>query len=173
MSRWADWFPVSSAEAEEFRLAAASAESPDNAVTELLESWLERVETLPLRVDMDKAWEPIHRCLTGDADASRGFDMDAGAFPLKLCVMGGEQLLNDGYRTAMLVTAEEVRAVAVALASVRKEWFRERFFALPDNQFHEIDEEAFEWAWAEFEALPPFFAKVAASGSAIICTISH
>jgi hypothetical protein len=173
MSRWADWFPVSVAEANVFHSASRSTEAPDIAVRQLLEPWLERVEKLPLRVDMDKAWEPIHRCLTGDTGAMHEFDVNAGEYPLKLCVMGGEQLLHEGSRTAALVAVGDVRAVAVALAGIREDWFRERFFALSDNQFHEIDEEAFEWVWGEFEALPPFFAHAAELGSAIICTISH
>lgn len=173
MSRWADWFLVSLAEAEQFRSASCLAECSDEAVCELLEPLLERVEDLPIHVAMDKAWEPIHRCLTGDTGAAHEFDLNAGEYPLKLCVMGGEQLLKDGYRSAALIAAKDVPAVAVALASISKDWFRGRFFALPDNQFHEINEEAFEWAWAWFENLPPFFAKAAEQGSAVICTISH
>jgi hypothetical protein len=173
MSRWADWFPVTSMEAEQLHAASALGEDADPAVNRLLEPWLERIEELPLRVDMDKAWEPIHRCLTGDHGAAHELDCGAGAYPLNLCVMGGEQLLQEGHRTAALVAADDVPAVAAALAGIRRDWFRERFFAMPDNQFHEIDEESFEWAWAHFEALPPFFAKAAEAGSAVVCTISH
>ncbi len=173
MSRWAFWFPVSLAEAEQFRSASCLAECPDEAVCELLEPWLEWVEDLPIHIELDKAWEPIHRCLTGDTRAAHEFDLNAGEYPLKLCVMGGEQLLKDSYRTAALVAAKDVGAVAIALASISKDWFRGRFFALPDNQFHEISEEIFEWAWAHFEDLQPFFAKAAEQGSAVICTISH
>jgi hypothetical protein len=164
---------LSSAEAEQLIAASCSTESADAAVNALLEPRLHRPEQLPLHVEMDKAWEPIHRCLTGDMGAAHELDMDAGEFPLKLCVMGGRQLLQEGYRTAALVTAEHVAAVAAALRRVSKEWFRDRFFALPDNQFHEIDEPSFEWAWEAFESLPPFFAEVAEQGKAIVCTISH
>jgi hypothetical protein len=174
MSRWADWFPVSSAEAEQL---LAATEEGDDAVHELLEPWLERrgrdPKEFPLRVEMDKAWEPIHRCLTGDYAPAHELDFEAGDYPLKLCVLGGDQLLEEGYRTAAVITAEHVPAVASALAAVSKDWFRERFFALPDNQFHEINEEMFEWTWAHFEDLPPFFAEAAAKRCAVICTISH
>jgi hypothetical protein len=173
MSRWADWIPLASTEVEQFRLAAAADEGADREVLELLEPWLEQMESLPHHVAMDKAWEPIHRCLTGDFQPTGYFDVDAGERPLKLCVMGGEHLLSEGQRTLVLVSAEDVPAVAAALANVTKDWFRERFFSLPDAQFHTIDEEACEWAWAEFEQLPPFFAKVAETGRAVMCTISH
>ncbi len=170
MSRWADWVTVTPAEAHDLLKAA---DDGDDAVMELFQPWLERLEELPLRVDMDKAWEPIHRCLTGDSDPAGGLDFEAGEPPLALCVLGGEQLLARGYRSAGLVFAEEVPEVAVALSGVTREWFRERFFALPDTQFHEINEEIFEWVWAHFEDLPPLFAKAAAAGSAVVCTISH
>jgi Domain of unknown function (DUF1877) len=170
MSRWADWFPVTPAEAEQLLRAA---DDGDAAVTEVLQPWLERLEELPLHVDMDKAWEPIHRCLTGDDGAAHRLDFEAGEYPINMAVLGGEPLLEEGYRSAALIPAADMPAVAAALAGVKRDWFRERFFALPDTQFHEINEEIFEWVWAHFEDLPPFFAKAAAESSAVICTISH
>ena len=168
MSRWADWFPLSSAEAEQLVAASSS-----DAVGVLLDPWLERMEDLPLHVEMDKAWEPIHRCLTADGAAAHELDVTAGEYPLNLCILGGKQLRLEGHRTAAVVAAEDVPAVAAALARVTKHWFRTRFFAIPDDQFHEIDEQSFEWAWGEFESLPAFFAEVAEYGGAVVCTISH
>jgi hypothetical protein len=63
--------------------------------------------------------------------------------------------------------------VAKALAKIDRTWMHERFFSLPNKQFHAIDGEIFEWMWGHFELLPPFFATVAAEGNAVICTISH
>jgi hypothetical protein len=122
---------------------------------------------------MDKAWEPIHRCLTGDHGSVGDLDFEAGDYPLNLCVLGGEQLLEEGYRSAALIQADDVPNVANALAGISKEWFHEQFFALPDDQFHEINEEIFAWVWGHFKDLPPFFARAAADGCAVICTISH
>lgn len=170
MSRWADWFPVTPDESD--RLLVESDEG-DDAVMKVLQPWLERLEELPDHVDMDKAWEPIHRCLTGDLGAAHHLDFEAGEPPLNLCVLGGEQLLEGGYRSAGLVLAPDVPEVAAALSAVKRDWLRERFFALPDNQFHEIEEEVFDWVWAHFEDLPPFFGRAAAAGNAVICTISH
>jgi Domain of unknown function (DUF1877) len=97
----------------------------------------------------------------------------AGRLPIKLCVLGGRQLLRHGYRTASLIDARKVPGVAKALAKIDKAWLGERFFALPDTQFHGINEEMFEWSWEHFQMLPPFFDKVASAGNAVICTISH
>jgi hypothetical protein len=172
MSRWADWFPITREEAEAFMSAC---QEGDEAVQELLEPWLERigVEGLPLQVQIDKSWEPIHRSLTGDRGGVGELELEAVDYPLNLCVLGGAQLLEKGYRSASLVRVEEVPDVADALARISKEWFRERFFSLPDIQFHEINEDIFEWTWEEFQHLPPFFTKAAAAGNAVICTISH
>src|SRR5207244_1104182 len=125
---------VNPAEAEQLLTAA----DDDEAVIGLLQPWLERLEELPLHVDMDKAWEPIHRCLTGDDGAAHHLDFEAGEYPLNLAILGGEQLLEEGYRSAALIPAADVPAVADALAGVERDWFRERFFALPDTQFHKI-----------------------------------
>jgi hypothetical protein len=168
MSRWADWFPVSPEEAAVF--VAVKRRGMD-AVEELLQPWLERLETLPLHVAMDKAWEPIHRCLTGDRYADLFFA--CGRMPLKLTVLGGRQIFRGGYRTASLVDADKVPRVAKALAKIDRPWMREQFFGLPDAQFHEINEEMFEWMWGHFESLAPFFGAVASQGNAVICTISH
>jgi hypothetical protein len=162
MSRWADWFPVTLDEAEQLLTATRKG---DAAVIKLLQPWLDNLEELPLRVDIDKAWEPIHLCLT-DAEG-------VGEYPLNLCVKGGTRLLKKGYRTAALIPASDVPPVSVALTGVRKRWFRDRFFNLPDTQSHEINEEEFESVWECFRALPPFFRKAAAGGQAVICTISH
>jgi hypothetical protein len=168
MSRWADWFTISPEEAA--ALVAAKKRGMDS-VGELLQPWLEGLEELPGHVQMDKAWEPIHRCLTGDRSLDLMFTY--GPMPLKLAVLGGRQIFRHGYRTASLVDPGKVPRVARALAKIDRAWMRERFFGLPDRQFHAVDEETFEWVWGHFELLPPFFARGAAAGNAVVCTISH
>jgi len=169
MSRWADWFPMDASESAELR--ASLDVTLDDERRALVERLLERKQGQALHVEIDKAWEPIHRCLTGDHGPE--LDFDAGERPLSLCVLGGEQLLPEGHRTASLVSSEDVLALAGALKAVRREWLRERFFALPDDQFHELDDEAFEWIWEHFELLCAFFEAVARAGAAVVCTISH
>ncbi|MBN9517584.1 DUF1877 family protein [bacterium] len=122
---------------------------------------------------MDKAWGPIHKCPTGDRGGYYEVEFDAGRRPLDLVVAGGEPLLLGGHRWARLIDHEaEVPAPAAALAEVEKEWFRERFFAPPDTQFHGIDDQQFDRVWAHFEDLPPFFAAAAAEGKGVVCAVS-
>jgi hypothetical protein len=167
MSRWADWFPISPEEAAGFIEAKKS--GPE-AVQELLQPWLERLETLPLHVEMDKAWEPIYRCLTGIYCDDLWFKSRTP--PLSLVVHGGRQLLH-GQRTASLLEPKKTKSAARALAKVDPKWFRRHFYALPKTLFCKIDKNTFEWVWEHYLELPPFYAKAAEQGSAVICTISH
>jgi Domain of unknown function (DUF1877) len=168
MSRWADWFTISPGEATAL---VAAKKLGVQAVGERLQPWLDRLEELPVHVQMDKAWEPIHRCLTGDRCPDLLFTH--GPMPLKLVVLGGRQIYRHGYRTASLVDADKVPRVSKALAKVEKDWMKGRFLSLPDDQFHEISDEIFEWVWEHFSDLPPFFARATANGAAVVCTISH
>jgi hypothetical protein len=169
VSRWCDHFAITPQEARRFLRAA---EQGDGPVHDLIEQLMEEQRNQPLHVEMDKAWEPIHRCLTDDTDGG-DLDFEASPYPLALCILGDQQLLKEGHRTAALLTPEQVADVAAALAKITEHWLRARFFALPDNQFHEIDEDNFGWTWAYFQDLPPLFVRALALGRAVLCTISH
>lgn len=166
MSRWADWFAITLEQTEQFREASRESEQ---AVSTMLEPLLKKGGA----VQMDKAWEPIHRCLTEDHSPRGALDYEAGQYPLDLCVFGGDQLLGDEFRTLSLIDPDAVPYVAEALEDVSKPWMRERFFALPDDQFYEIDEEMFEWMWEHFLKLLPFFEQAAKDEQAVLCTVSH
>ena len=170
MTRWADWIAISRQEADQFIWAQVQG---DEAVYRQLEPHLGQREENRLHFELDKTWEPIHRCLTGDRGAAYEFEFDAGEYPLKLCVFGGHQLLYDGHRTATLIHAKDMAKLAAALAEISEEWFRGRFFALPDTQMHEIKEPEFRWVWESFADLRLFFQEVACTDQAVICTISH
>jgi hypothetical protein len=169
MSRWADWFPVTPEEASAFLEARTRGE---DAVHALLQPRLERLKSLPLHVQMDKAWEPIYRCFNRIWCADLRFKKRSPL--LSLCVHGGDQLIRVGRRTASLVAPERTPGAARALAKVEKKWFRKEFFFLPrKGLFHPINEETFEWVWSHYLELPPFYAQAAERGAAVICTISH
>jgi hypothetical protein len=174
MSRWADWFAITHADQNSLLEAL---EDGDAAVDAWIIRRLERLGGPPLHVALDKLWEPIHRCLTADYQAGGRLDFQAGAFPLNHCVLGGEPLY-EGFgrnnRTAALVYSDQVPAVAAALAEIDAAWLRQRFFAIPDRQFHEIDESACRHVcYCIQELLVPLFAEAATRGFAVVCTISH
>lgn len=167
MSRWADWFPITPEEAVAFIEAKKRG---NDAVQELLLPWLERLESLPLRVEMDKAWEPIYRCLT--RIRCEDLRLKSRTPPLSLVVHGGRQLLR-GRRTASLLETKKVASAARALAKVEKKWFRGQFVTLPKTLWFKVDKQTFDWVWEEYLKLPPFFTQAAEQGSAVVCTISH
>lgn len=168
MSRWADWFAISPEEGTAFVEARMLGVE---AVGSLLDPLLVRMDDLPIHVAMDTAWEPIHRCLTGDRTNDLRFT--CGPMPLKLAVLGGRQIYRHGYRTASLIDADKVPRLARALAKIDEAWMRAKFFDLPERLLPQIDVELFEWMWDHFRELPPFFAQAAEGGNAVVCTVSH
>ncbi len=179
MGRWAEWMPISQEEADRFTEAWLGG---DEAVNELLEPLCLEVDemTIPERMEwfastlgIEKMWVPIHRCLSGDNGPGYDVNPGAGEPPLNLAVLGGEPMLRGGHRTLTLVQSDEVPGVAEALASVREQWFRERFMALPDDQYHEISEMVLGAVWDEFRRLTEFYADAARREMAVLCTISH
>jgi Domain of unknown function (DUF1877) len=174
MGRWAEWFPITIEEAERFAEAWLGG---DEEVGELLDPYIVDIDHIhemrESSLGIEKMWVPIHRCLTGDYGPGYEVYFAAGEPPLNLAVLGGEPMLRGGHRTLSLVCPEEVAQVGEALASVSKEWFRERFMALPDDQYHEISLEQCNAVWEQFERLTAFYATAARDGMAVICTISH
>jgi Domain of unknown function (DUF1877) len=174
MGRWADWIPITIEQAERFADAWLGG---DEEVNELLEPLFEvpaHVYAIPeSNLGIEKMWVPIHRCLTGDHGPGYSVDIHAGEPPLHFAVMGGEPMLRGGHCSLSLVWPEEVSQVAEALASVSREWFRERFMALPDDQYHEISERECDAVWEQFERLAAFYAVAARDGMAVLCHISH
>lgn len=114
----------------------------------------------------DKAWDVIHRCL-----AAGTLVWDAGDWPLRGAVLGGESLYFGDDQVVMLLTADEVVEVADALDTVGQPWFRARFVDLARHGYRgPTDEDAFDYAWYWFEFLRAFFRKTADENRAMLFT---
>jgi hypothetical protein len=114
----------------------------------------------------DKAWDPIHRCLSDGT-----LVWDAGRWPLRGAILGSESLYFSGDFVVMLLERGEVVEVAGALDAVTQEWFRERFLALPGHGYQgATDEDAFDYTWYWFERMRAFFRKTADEGRAMLFT---
>jgi hypothetical protein len=72
---------------QERLLLAADDEGDSHTAGELLEDIEESWRDRELKVDTDKAWDAIHRCLTDGT-----LDPDGGEHPLSLTVIGGRHL---------------------------------------------------------------------------------
>jgi hypothetical protein len=123
--------------------------------------------------DTDKAWDPIHRTLTGDNTEDGLFSPWSGTRPLNLTVFGGEDLGFDEYSAygIYLVKPDEVAEVASALQGIDEAWFRTRFFRVA-AQRRGIDEDELYYAWSNFRRLPDFFARAAAEGRSVLFTVA-
>lgn len=129
----------------------------------------------PYCLDVDKAWDAIHRCLTGDQTPDGMVNADAGRGPLKLCVLGGEQLVEADHHTVALVRPDQVSKAAAALAKIDKAVLRKRFFRLDPEIVcdYPIDDEQFEYTWSNFFALPGFYLRTAIQDRAVVFVADH
>jgi hypothetical protein len=139
------------------------ADGDDDAVSEIIGDLEEEWEDGTLKVDTDKAWDAIHRCLT---DGS--LDPDAGSRPLPLAVVGGRHLHDEMY--VVHVTADEVCDVAAALRDIDEPWLRARFGDFDDDYAGAADEQDFEYTWSSFAEVRAFYQRAAAAGRAVIFT---
>ncbi len=148
----------------------------DEAVLEFIQEGVEsRWDEEWLR-EVDKAWDAIHRCLSG-GDLSR-----RGRSALEKFVLGGKQLHAGSEYIISFLTASEVRAVLEAVAPLEKQWFRDRYFSLKKTNLMTfridlydgpLDEEDFEYSWSYFDEARTFFRKVADAGRSLIFSVDQ
>jgi len=121
----------------------------------------------PNSMDLDKAWHGLHYLLTGDAEG--------GEPPLSLAILDGTEIGPElDYGPARYLTADEVRAVAQALAAFTPETLAQRFDP-QDMQEKDIypaiwdrGDEELEYLQMFFPTLQQFYADAAARGDVVI-----
>jgi Domain of unknown function (DUF1877) len=149
---------------QERSLLAADDGGDSDEVGEFLEELEESWSDSGLKVDTDKAWDAIHRCL---ADGT--LDPDGGEYPLSHAVLGGRHLHDEYY--VVYLTAEQVREVSDAVHSVDAAWFRRRFDAIDDPDYRGARDAAdFDYTWANFVDVREFYARAAAARRPVIFT---
>lgn len=119
-------------------------------------------------VDLDKAWHGIHWLLTRTAWG--------GDPPLAWAIVGGEDIGDDmGYGPARVVTPEQVREVAAALASLDDAGLAQRYDpeAMQAQQIYPTvwtrdGEEALGYLQHYFHVLARFYADAAQRGDAVL-----
>jgi hypothetical protein len=119
--------------------------------------------------ESDKAWDAIHRCF---CDGKLHYE--GGEFPLNLLICGGQQLIDDedmAY-TVSYVDAAQVKTVAAAAASLSREQLLSRYRKIKQRGFRQkLDDNHFEYVWANFTGATSFFGKAAADGKAVVFTV--
>jgi hypothetical protein len=116
--------------------------------------------------ETDKAWDALHRSLTGGELA-----YDNGKYPLSHVILGGEPIYIEDDYIMSLKTPEQVRAIAAAIKSVTKEQVQAGYMRIDANAYGaELSEDDFEYTWSNFDGLPEFFARAAANGKYVLFT---
>ncbi len=118
-------------------------------------------------VETDKAWDAIHRCLTGGT-------LEYGPTPLHKCVLGeANRHEGDGYIVNLLGT-EEVKEVAAAIGFIDEAWMRGAYFAIDPGEYDtDTSEDDFEYTWDNFRELRQFFEKAAVHDRAVVFTVDQ
>jgi hypothetical protein len=157
-------FALTKADAD--RLLAATS---DGEVLGILQDEIEERWEEDWLFESDKAWDAIHRCLTNGT-----LDFSAGSYPLKLGVLGGQQLHSGDDYIVSLVTPAETRDVAVELAKVDKPWLMNRYDAIDANEYAAPKtEDDREYTWAYFQGLTQFFRKAADAGRYVVFSVDQ
>ena len=118
-------------------------------------------------VETDKAWDAIHRCLTGGT-------LEYGPTPLHKCVLGeANRHEGDGYVVNLLGTAE-VKEVAAVMRDIDEPSMRRSYLALdPDEYGQPLSDEDFGYTWDNFRELRQFFGKAALHDRAVVFTVDQ
>jgi hypothetical protein len=141
----------------------------DASVLSILQDEIEEAWDEAHLCQTDKAWDAIHRCL-GDGTLAGGKD------PLRLCILGGEQLDKGDSYIISLLSPEQVKQVANALRSLDKPSLRERYFKIDPTHYavpSQLNEEDFEYTWEYFQEVREFYEKAAADGRWSIFTVDQ
>jgi hypothetical protein len=117
--------------------------------------------------DTDKAWDAIHRSLTG---GSLGW----GDTPFHKVILGKDSLHKSDSYIVNHLTPQEVTEVADAIRGIKRDEFRQGHDQIdPTDYGFPVDDEHFEYVWNWFEELQAFFNKVAGSGRWVMFTASQ
>src|SRR5262245_34155783 len=116
----------------------------------------------------DKAWELIHRALTGDCTPGERLDPNSGSAPLNRCVLGGRHLKPGGNTMACLAEPDEVAALASALARFDEASLRRRLLALDRPPWTRNVEDDFGYLWCWFKHLRRFLTRAGGLERAVV-----
>jgi hypothetical protein len=150
-------------------LAALRAAGSDDDVMEVVERIEKRwEEDAGFVCETDKAWDAIHRCLTGGS-----LEFGAGPLPLRLCILGGEQLHEGEGYIVSLVRHDQLPALIESLRDVTPEFMTKRYAQLPDDYAEPKSDEDCQYTWDWFSDLPAFFERAAKAGRHVIFSVDQ
>ncbi len=118
--------------------------------------------------ETDKAWDAIHRCLTG------GTLSEDDSTPLHWCILNGSQMyVGDDYIVSF-VDAPNVAAVSDAISQFTKSDFRARYDAIDSNDYGMLlSDEDFGYTWEYFTSVRDLFRRAATAGRSVLFTVDQ
>jgi hypothetical protein len=118
-------------------------------------------------VETDKAWDAIHRCLTGGS-------LEYGATPQHKCILGEASRHEADDYIVNLLGPDEVKEVAAAIRPIDESGMRRAYFAIdPDDYGMDPSEVDFAYTWENFIDLREFFEKAARHDRAVVFTVDQ
>lgn len=135
----------------------------DNARAEFVREVLEENWDQNFGTGTEKAWDAIHRCMTGQPANMETLDSTAGSFPLNRLILGGMNLTSDDYIDYIihLVDKSEVPDVARAIEPITEKWMRDAYHKHCKGAWPMYGEDDCKYTWVMFEPLKLFFLRAA------------
>ncbi|GHC12684.1 DUF1877 family protein [Cerasicoccus arenae] len=151
-------------------LKALRAAESDEALIEIIQEEIEErwEKDAGFVCETDKAWDAIHRCLTDGR-----LEFENGTEPLRLCILGGEQLYSGEDYIVSLVPHEKLRTLADSLKRVTAEFMGQRYSELPDDYGTGKSQEDCQYTWDWYSGLPLFFDQAEKAGRHVIFTVDQ
>lgn len=120
-------------------------------------------------VQLDKAWDAIHRCLSDGT-----LNLNAGSRPRSLAVLGGRQLHSGDDYIISLVTPDEAKEVAAEIIAIDEAWLHGKYDAIDEDDYGSPKSaDDFNYTWDYFQSLPPFFKRAGDAGRYVIFTVDQ
>lgn len=117
----------------------------------------------------DKAWDAMHRALSDGL-----LSYDGGQYPLNHVVLGGQPLFSEDDYIISLKTPEQARDVALAIAGLTREQFRERYDAInPEDYGVDLTDEDFQYTWEWFQEVRTLYQTAASEGRHVLFTVDQ
>jgi hypothetical protein len=114
-------------------------------------------------LDLEKTWNPLHRCLSDGT-----LDPQTGEPPLNQTLLGGRHLYYQDDRYVVLVRPDMVRHVATALAEVDASQLEAKYKELPSD----VLEESADWPAVQtvLKQIAALYLGAADDGNAVVFT---
>lgn len=122
-------------------------------------------------LEIDKAWDAIHRCLTDGSLSIR-----SSSSPLGKLILGGRQLFFDTQTYIVnLIEHDELPEISAALGTVTKDWMQAQYERLRNTDYPQefISEQDWQYTWDWFSGIPDFIARADHERRSVIFTVNQ